>query len=267
MIEMIPILKTFYFSIVLNGYLLTSSNFENLNKNLYVYVKDKEDIKVLRGGDMIMYPYKLPELTYSYDALEPYIDKETMEIHYTKHHGAYVNNLNSALEKYPYLQNYCLVSLLTNLNALPSDIRDSVRNNGGGHLNHSLWWEILKPNGSKEPVGELAKLINETFGSFNNFKEQLNKAALSRFGSGWAWLVLDKFGKLHVISTPNQDSPYMDGFIPLMGVDVWEHAYYLKYQNKRADYLNAVWNVLNWDVIEQKYQEAKQKLNQLVKTS
>jgi Fe-Mn family superoxide dismutase len=149
---------------------------------------------------------------------------------------------------------------------LPDDIREAVRNNGGGHLNHSLWWEILKPGGSNVPVGELANEIEKTWGSFEKFKEEFNKAAMSRFGSGWAFLVLDRFQKLHIISYPNQDSPYLEGFIPLMGVDVWEHAYYLKYQNRRADYLNAVWNVLNWNVIEQNYQKAKDKVKQLAKT-
>lgn len=270
MIEIVLFFKSFYFSSVLdNNDSLISYKSSYLNKYVYFSenIREKNINKKIKGGDIMMYPYNLPELTYSYDALEPYIDKETMEIHYTKHHGAYVNNLNAALEKYPYLQKYSLLDLLSNLSALPADIRDSVRNNGGGHLNHSLWWEILKPNGSKEPVGELAKSINETFGSFDNFKELLNKAALSRFGSGWAWLVVDKFGRLHVISTPNQDSPYLEGFIPLMGIDVWEHSYYLKYQNRRADYLNAVWNVLNWNVIEQKYHEAKNKISQLYNIS
>lgn len=224
------------------------------------YNKQMQVVAVKGGVGMQKYPYKLPQLTYSYDALEPHIDALTMEIHYTKHHGSYVNNLNAALEKYPYLQNYTLIDLLTNLSAIPSDIVDSVRNNGGGHLNHTIWWEILTPGGSKTPVGELANDINSTFGNFENFKEQFNKASISRFGSGWAWLVVDNFGKLHIISTPNQDNPVMQNFHPVFGVDVWEHSYYLKYQNRRADYLNAVWNVLNWDVIEKRYQEIKKNL-------
>lgn len=207
------------------------------------------------------YPFKLPEMGYKYDALEPYIDALTMEIHYTKHHGGYVNNLNSAIEKYSYLHSYSVQELLMNLNSLPEDIRESVRNNGGGHLNHTIWWQILTPGGSKTPVGELANEITKNFGNFENFKELFNKAAMSRFGSGWAWLVMDNFGKLHIISTPNQDNPIMQNMWPIFGIDVWEHSYYLKYQNRRADYLNAVWNVLNWDVIEQRYQNIKSKVN------
>lgn len=213
-----------------------------------------------QGGVKMTYPFKLPEMGYSYNALEPHIDALTMEIHYTKHHGGYVNNLNSALQNYPYLHNSTVEELLMNLEALPSDIRETVRNNGGGHLNHTIWWQILTPGGSNTPVGELAKEINNTFGSFDSFKEQFNKAAMSRFGSGWAWLVLDNFGKLHIISTPNQDNPIMQNLYPVFGIDVWEHSYYLKYQNRRADYLNAVWNVLNWNIIENRYQELKKNL-------
>jgi Fe-Mn family superoxide dismutase len=269
--EIVLILKSIYFSAALNSLLISDYKinyykYNNQDLNTYVYISENKSAKSLKGGDKIMYPYKLPELTYSYDSLEPYIDKETMEIHYTKHHGAYVNNLNAALEKYPYLHSFCLTDLLANLRALPDDIREAVRNNGGGHLNHSLWWEILKPGGSNVPVGELANEIEKTWGSFEKFKEEFNKAAMSRFGSGWAFLVLDRFQKLHIISYPNQDSPYLEGFIPLMGIDVWEHSYYLKYQNRRADYLNAVWNVLNWNVIEQNYQKAKDKVKQLAKT-
>lgn len=228
------------------------------------YLLSKNYKSTIYQGGVIMtlkYPYKLPEMNYPYNALEPHIDSLTMEIHYTKHHGAYVNNLNSALEKYSYLQNYSLEDLLMNLSVLPSDVADSIRNNGGGHLNHSIWWEILTPGGSKTPVGELAKEIENTFGSFESFKEQFNKAAMSRFGSGWAWLVLDRMGKLHIVSTPNQDNPVMQNLLPVFGVDVWEHSYYLKYQNRRGDYLNAVWNVLNWDVIEKRYQNLKKKLS------
>lgn len=203
------------------------------------------------------YPFKLPELPYPYDALEPYIDAKTMEIHHTKHHGGYVNNLNAALEKYDYLHGYEVETLLKSLAALPEEIRTAVRNNGGGHLNHSLFWEILTPGGPKEPVGELKAAIEETFGSFEAFKDVFSKAAATRFGSGWAWLALDAFGKLHVFSTPNQDNPVMENFCPVLGLDVWEHAYYLKYQNRRPEYIQAFWNVVNFEVAEAKYQAAK----------
>ena len=196
------------------------------------------------------YPFTLPELGYPYEALEPHIDAKTMEIHHQKHHGAYVNNLNAAQEKYPYLHGAEVEVLLRHLAALPADIQTAVRNNGGGHLNHSLFWELLTPGGAKEPVGELKKAIDEQLGGFAALKEKLTQAAMARFGSGWAWLVKDPFGKLHVISTPNQDNPVMEGFTPIVGIDVWEHAYYLKYQNRRADYLQAIWNVLNWDKAE-----------------
>lgn len=201
------------------------------------------------------YPFKLPELGYPYEALEPHIDAKTMEIHHQKHHGGYVNNLNAALEKYPYLQGAEVEVLLRHLAALPADIQTAVRNNGGGHLNHSLFWELLTPGGAKEPVGELKKAIDEQLGGFAALKEKLTQAAMARFGSGWAWLVKDPFGKLHVISTPNQDNPVMEGFTPIVGIDVWEHAYYLKYQNRRADYLAAIWNVLNWDKAEAFFQK------------
>ncbi|AFH39396.1 superoxide dismutase [Thermus thermophilus] len=202
------------------------------------------------------YPFKLPDLGYPYEALEPHIDAKTMEIHHQKHHGAYVNNLNAALEKYPYLHGVEVEVLLRHLAALPQDIQTAVRNNGGGHLNHSLFWRLLTPGGAKEPVGELKKAIDEQFGGFQALKEKLTQAAMGRFGSGWAWLVKDPFGKLHVLSTPNQDNPVMEGFTPIVGIDVWEHAYYLKYQNRRADYLQAIWNVLNWDVAEEFFKKA-----------
>ncbi|AEB12154.1 superoxide dismutase [Marinithermus hydrothermalis] len=203
------------------------------------------------------YPFKLPELGYAYDALEPHIDARTMEIHHTKHHQAYVNNLNAALEKHPYLHGAGLEALLRNLAALPEEIQTAVRNNGGGHANHSLFWEVIAPGGSREPTGALAQAIQETFGSFEAFKERFAKAAATRFGSGWAWLAVDAFGKLHVFSTANQDSPLMQGFTPILGLDVWEHAYYLKYQNRRPEYIQAFWNVVNWDVVAQKYEAAK----------
>lgn len=195
----------------------------------------------------------LPELTYSYDALEPYIDQNTMNIHHTKHHAAYINNLNAALESYPDLQDKSIEELLKALEALPKDIYWAVRNNGGGHYNHTLFWTVMGPGKGGEPKGELADRINTTFGSFSSFKEAFGKAALTRFGSGWAWLVTDKEGKLSVVSTANQDSPLSDGLVPLLGLDVWEHAYYLKYQNKRPDYINQWWNVVDWDAVGQRY--------------
>jgi len=206
------------------------------------------------------YPFQLPELGYAYDALEPYIDARTMEIHRTKHHGGYVTNLNKALEPYSYLHEACVEGLLKHLSALPAEIQTAVRNNGGGHLNHSLFWQVIAPGGSNTPGGELAKAIDETFSSFDNFKNVFSKAAATRFGSGWAWLAIDPWKKLHVLSTPNQDNPVMQGLIPIMGLDVWEHAYYLKYQNRRPDYIAAYWNVVNFDVVAAKYAEALDRL-------
>lgn len=200
--------------------------------------------------------HTLPPLPYPYDALEPYIDAQTMEIHHTRHHQAYVNNLNAALEKYPELQDVPVETLLRNLPSIPEDIRETVRNNGGGHLNHSMFWTLMKPGGGGEPTGALAEAIAKAFGSFANFKDLFTKAAMGRFGSGWAWLSMTAFGKLVVHSTPNQDSPVMEGLIPLLGLDVWEHAYYLKYQNRRADYVQAWWNVVNWDQVAANYAKA-----------
>jgi Fe-Mn family superoxide dismutase len=199
------------------------------------------------------YPFKLPELGYAYDALEPHIDARTMEIHHTKHHQAYTDKLNAAVEKYPHLQGFDAGVLVANLASVPEDIRTAVRNNGGGHVNHSFFWEILTPGGAREPGGALGAVINESFGSFDAFKQKFAAAAADRFGSGWAWLVVDAFGKLAVYSTANQDSPLIDHFTPLLGLDVWEHAYYLKYQNKRPDYIAAFWNVVNWDIAASKY--------------
>jgi superoxide dismutase, Fe-Mn family len=200
--------------------------------------------------------FQLPELPYSYDALEPHFDKETMNIHHTKHHNTYVTNLNAALEGQADLEGKSLEELLSNLDAVPESIRTAVRNNGGGHANHSLFWTILSPNGGGEPTGEVAAKINETFGSFEKFKEEFTKAATTRFGSGWAWLVVNN-GALEVTSTPNQDSPLMEGKTPILGLDVWEHAYYLKYQNRRPDYIASFWNVVNWEEVEKRYQAAK----------
>jgi Fe-Mn family superoxide dismutase len=197
------------------------------------------------------YPYSLPQLPYSYDALEPYIDKMTMEIHHTKHHQGYINNLNSALEKYPEFHNLELEEILRNLNQLPEEIRTTVRNNGGGHYNHTLFWEIMKPNGGGEPKGKLKEEIEKNFGSFEEFKKLFSETAIKHFGSGWAWLVITPDKKLKVYSLLNQDNPLMNGDIPIMGLDVWEHAYYLKYQNRRAEYIEAWWHVVNWDKIEE----------------
>lgn len=201
--------------------------------------------------------YKLPELKYDYNALEPYIDKVTMEIHHTKHHAAYINNLNAALEKHPELENKKLEELLKDINSVPEDIRVAVRNNGGGHYNHSMFWDLMGPNKGGEPKGKVKEEINKVFGSFDKFKEDFGKAATTRFGSGWAWLVINKDGELQIVSTPNQDNPISDGNVPVLGLDVWEHAYYLKYQNKRPDYIEAWWKVVDWDEVERLYKNNK----------
>src|SRR5690606_9743623 len=203
-----------------------------------------------------MAKFELPDLPYAYDALKPTIDKETMNIHHTKHHNTYVTNLNNALEGHSDLQSKSIEELISDLNAVPEDIRTAVRNNGGGHANHSLFWKILSPSGGGEPSGELADKINDKFGSFDKFKEEFEKAAATRFGSGWAWLIVDN-GELEVTSTPNRDSPLMEGKTPILGLDVWEHAYYLKYQNRRPEYISAFWNVVNWDEVAKLYSEAK----------
>ncbi|QZA33367.1 superoxide dismutase [Hydrogenibacillus sp. N12] len=203
--------------------------------------------------------FELPPLPYPYDALEPYFDAKTMEIHYNGHHGAYVKNLNAALEKYPAWQNKPLEELLQSLDQLPEDIRTAVRNNGGGHYNHSFWWPMLKKNEGGQPVGKFAEAINRDFGSFEAFKDAFSKAAAGRFGSGWAWVVVEPDGKLTVTTTPNQDNPVMEGKTVVFGLDVWEHAYYLKYQNRRPEYIQAFWNVVNWDVVNQRYEEALKK--------
>jgi Fe-Mn family superoxide dismutase len=194
-------------------------------------------------------------LPYAYDALEPYIDAQTVELHYSKHHQAYLNNLNGALEKHPQLANLTIEQLVSDLNQVPEDVRTVVRNNGGGYYNHNIYWAIMKPNGGGEPTGRLAEAIRSEFGSFQSMKEQLDKAAMGRFGSGWAWLGKNASGKLSVISMPNQDAPLMEGFQPVIGVDVWEHAYYLKYQNRRAEYLSSWWNLINWEEADRRYQQ------------
>jgi superoxide dismutase, Fe-Mn family len=201
--------------------------------------------------------YELPPLPYDYSALEPYIDTQTMQLHHDKHHQAYVNNANNALQGHDQLAAMSVDDLLRNINQVPENIRTALRNNAGGHSNHSMFWTIMKPNGGGEPTGELASAIQPAFGSFDAFKSAFNDAGTKRFGSGWAWLVLDSSGKLQVISTANQDSPLMDGLYPVMGNDVWEHAYYLKYQNRRPEYLNAWWNVVNWDEVARRYAQGR----------
>ncbi|MER1956465.1 MAG: superoxide dismutase [Solibacillus sp.] len=199
--------------------------------------------------------FKLPELTYAYDALEPHIDATTMEIHHSKHHATYVANVNAALEGTEFADKD-INELIANLDALPADKQGAVRNNGGGHANHTLFWEVIAPGGSNTPVGNVKAAIEAKFGSFDAFKEEFAKAATTRFGSGWAWLIVDGDG-VAVTSTPNQDSPVMEGKTPVLGLDVWEHAYYLKCQNRRPEYIGNFWNVVNWDVVEAKFNAAK----------
>ncbi|MFG0246207.1 MAG: superoxide dismutase [Phycisphaerales bacterium JB052] len=200
--------------------------------------------------------FSLPDLPYAYDALEPHFDARTMEIHHTKHHAGYVAKANAALEGTEFAD-MAPEEVLSHISSVPADIRTAVQNNVGGHANHSLFWTILSPNGGGAPSGELAEAINTTFGSFDKFKEEFSNAAATRFGSGWAWLGFDASGKLHVGSTPNQDSPIMAGHKPIMGLDVWEHAYYLHYQNRRPDYISAFWNVVNWDQVAENYAKFK----------
>lgn len=194
--------------------------------------------------------FKLPELGYAYTALEPHIDALTMEIHYTRHHQAYVDGLNAGIANHPELQKMPLNKILSNFNSLPEEVKTAVRNHGGGHHNHSLFWKVMKVTNNPNPTAKMLEWINKDFGNYQNFKEQFENAAKSRFGSGWAWLVVDKNNKLSVISTGNQDSPLMEGLKPILGLDVWEHAYYLKYQNKRIDYIKAFFNVINWENVE-----------------
>jgi Fe-Mn family superoxide dismutase len=203
------------------------------------------------------YPFQLPELGFDYDALEPHIDARTMEIHHQKHHGAYTANFNKALESYPELHSVDAEHILRGFNGLPDAIQTAVRNNGGGFYNHALFWDILTPGGASAPNGDLAEAIDRDFGSFDAFKEQFGAAAGTRFGSGWAWLIINPFGKLVVQSTANQDSPLMSGHTPILGLDVWEHAYYLNYQNRRPDYIAAFWNVVNWDRVAARFAHRK----------
>ena len=201
--------------------------------------------------------HELPQLPYAYDALEPNIDARTMEIHHGKHHQTYVNNLNAALSNHPELESKSAEELIKDLSSLPEDIRTAVRNNGGGHVNHSMFWLCMAPNAGGEPSGELADAINSELGGLDSFKEQFAKAGATRFGSGWAWLCVDGGGKLVVTSTPNQDNPISDGLTPILGLDVWEHAYYLNYQNRRPDYISAFWNVVNWEQVAANYAASK----------
>jgi superoxide dismutase, Fe-Mn family len=201
--------------------------------------------------------FELPPLPYAEDALEPHIDARTMSIHHDKHHAAYTNNLNKALEGHEEWQNKSIEEILRNIDQIPADIRTTVRNNGGGFANHSLFWKIMSPNGGGAPTGELAEAINEKFGGFEAFKEKLSNAAVSQFGSGWGWLVVKGDRSLDVYGSPNQDSPYMSGDTPILGVDVWEHAYYLNYQNRRPDYVSAWWNTIDWDQVAENYRNAR----------
>jgi len=201
--------------------------------------------------------YTLPPLAYAYNALEPNIDARTMEIHHTKHHQAYINNVNNAIKGKADLESKSVEELIADLNAIPEDIRNVVRNNGGGHANHSLFWTIIGPNAGGQPVGSVSVGINAAFGSFDAFKEKFAQAATTRFGSGWAWLSVARDGKLEVTSTANQDSPLMEGKTPILGIDVWEHAYYLHYQNRRVDYIAAFWNVVNWQAVEKRFNLVK----------
>jgi superoxide dismutase, Fe-Mn family len=205
---------------------------------------------------VLVMPYELPKLPYAYDALEPHIDARTMEIHYSKHHQAYITNLNNAIKGKSDLENKSIEDLISQLDAVPEDIRTAVRNNGGGHANHSFFWKIMGPKAGGEPSGKLADDIKSTFGGVDTFKEKLADAGVKRFGSGWAWLIKNKNGKLEITSTANQDSPLMDGNKPILGVDVWEHAYYLNYQNRRPDYLKAWWDVVSWSEVGKNYGSA-----------
>ncbi len=209
-------------------------------------------------GELAAYPAELPPLPYDYGALSAAIDPETMQIHHDRHHAAYVKNLNGALEQQPNLQNRTVEALLRDLNNVPEGIRTTVRNNAGGHLNHTIFWQLMGPNAGGQPTGEIAQAIDQTFGSFDSFREQFNAAGGDRFGSGWVWLVRNPQGQLQITTTPNQDNPIMDGNFPILGNDVWEHAYYLRYQNQRAEYLTNWWNVVNWQEVNRRFQLASQ---------
>jgi superoxide dismutase, Fe-Mn family len=204
----------------------------------------------------VSYPFSLPDLPYDFGALEPHIDARTMEIHHDKHHAGYTKKLNAALESHADWQGRSVEDILRHIDQVPEQVRTAVRNNGGGYANHALFWTIMSPNGGGEPGGDFASTLSDAFGSFETFKEKLTNEASTRFGSGWGWLVVDGSGSLKVYSTPNQDSPFMNGDTPILGVDVWEHAYYLKYQNRRGDYLGAWWNLVNWDEVAKRYSAA-----------
>ena len=212
--------------------------------------------KIFKKPEELIMKHELPKLPYDYNALEPYIDEQTMNIHHNKHHQAYVNNLNAALEKHPELSEKTLLELIRDLDSVPEDIRTAVRNNGGGHLNHSMFWTLMQKAEGQMPEGAILEAINEKFGSYEEFKDVFSKAATTRFGSGWAWLVL-KDGKLDVVSTANQDNPVSEGLVPVLGLDVWEHAYYLKYQNRRPEYIDNWFNVVNWKEVSKLYEAAK----------
>jgi len=207
------------------------------------------------GGTLMA--HEVPALPYDYAALEPYIDEKTMHLHHDMHHAAYVKNLNTALEKHPNLQSKSAEDLLRDLTAVPEDIRTAVRNNGGGHVNHTMFWQIMKPKGGGDPTGTIAEAVTKSFGSFKDFQAKFNDAGTKQFGSGWAWLVGNKNGELQVMSTANQDNPMSQGLFPILGNDVWEHAYYLKYNNRRPEYLQAWWNVVNWDEINKRFAQFK----------
>ncbi len=208
-----------------------------------------------------MATFQLPELPYAMDALEPYMDAKTVEVHYTKHHATYVNNLNAAIENYDDWNKLSIKEILTKIDSVPEEIRTAVQNNGGGHYCHTLFWESMSPNGGGEPAGELKEAIEKQFESFENFKDLMSKAAIGQFGSGYGWLVMNDKGELEILSTPNQNTPLKDGKEPLLIVDVWEHAYYLKYQNRRPEFLENWWNLVNWDKIEERYAEAKKRFS------
>ena len=208
-----------------------------------------------------MATFQLPKLPYAMDALEPYMDAKTVEVHYTKHHATYVNNLNAAIENYDDWNKLSIKEILTKIDSVPEEIRTAVQNNGGGHYCHTLFWESMDPNGGGEPTGELKEAIEKQFESFENFKDLMSKAAIGQFGSGYGWLVMNDKGELEILSTPNQNTPLKDGKEPLLIVDVWEHAYYLKYQNRRPEFLENWWNLVNWDKIEERYAEAKKRFS------
>ncbi|WP_443112629.1 superoxide dismutase [Clostridium sp. 'White wine YQ'] len=230
------------------GFILIMSS--TINVRATEAFKEDMSYELLSELYNLKYPYEVPALKYKYNALEPYIDEATMMLHHDKHHKAYVDNLNKALEKYPELQAKTLKEILSNIEKIPQEVREAIRNNGGGHFNHSFFWQVMAPNKGGEAKGELKNKIDKTYGSFDKFKEQFKKAALERFGSGWAWLVKDQQGNLKIISTANQDTPLALGVKPIIAIDVWEHAYYLKYQNKRAEYIDNWWNVVDWDRAE-----------------